>query len=90
MEGVFKFLKDEHNKDECAAFLKRPRIAVKKELEKRSPFPASAGGYVCTCTGNCDSSRCSCYKNGAKCTSKCHNGRGSARKCKCVNMATEV
>ncbi len=89
MEHVLKFLKENHGKDGLEGFLNKARIPIKKELDKRTPFPASAGGYVCGCTGTCDTSRCSCFKHGAKCTSKCHSGRGSKRNCKCKNQLAD-
>ena len=37
----------------------------------------------CTCTGDCTSARCSCKKNGMKCSPACNHCRGSA----CLNAS---
>lgn len=53
------------------------------DAEASALFNASGGGAVCGCKDNdcASNNRCTCYKRGQFCTSKCHGGRGINPNC---------
>mmetsp|Transcript_928 Transcript_928/g.2981 ORF Transcript_928/g.2981 Transcript_928/m.2981 type:complete len:433 (+) Transcript_928:526-1824(+) len=77
--------------DALQSFAKLPTQSVRAEFQRSSHFGDTrntlGGDVQCSCSAGkqvCKSKSCSCFKNGASCTSKCHGGRGSST-AKCCN-----
>ncbi|RHZ77819.1 hypothetical protein Glove_172g23 [Diversispora epigaea] len=54
------------------------QISVREAARLQSVRPVSCS--ICNCKGPCNSNRCKCKKEKAKCTSRCHSGQSCSNK----------
>ena len=50
-----------------------PEVGLREAMRVVSAV-GGQGVVQCACKGKCNSNKCSCFKNGRKCNSRCHKG----------------
>ena len=50
-----------------------PEVSLRQAMAVQSTV-GGQGMVHCNCKGSCESNKCSCFKAGRKCNSRCHKG----------------
>ena len=69
-QGNLKLL---HLEDALANWKTMNEVSARTLATSESNTGVGQGYAKCYCTGKCDTKKCSCFKAGRKCNSRCHN-----------------